>query len=69
MTLSRLFSYWTIVMTERYRGWESSAAYLYVLHLDAACIAWEFLRRNPRYRQTWRQREPGTARLWGLSFR
>jgi len=34
-------------------AWMSSAAYLYVLHLDESQLAWEYLRRNPIYRQDW----------------
>jgi len=49
--------------------WYPTAAYLYVLHLDAPALAWEYLRRNPDYRRDWlrRQRRPDTAR-WGLRF-
>jgi len=47
--------------------WYPTAAYLYVLHLDASALAWEYLRRNPDYRRDWlrRQRRPDAAR-WGL---
>jgi len=50
--------------------WYPTAAYLYVLHLDAPALAWEYLRRNPDYRRDWlrRQRRPGAARQWGLRF-
>jgi len=49
--------------------WYPTAAYLYVLHLDAPALAWEYLRRNPDYRRDWlrRQRRPDAAR-WGLRF-
>jgi len=49
--------------------WYPTAAYLYVLHLDAPALAWEYLRRNPDYRRDWlrRQRRPDVAR-WGLRF-
>jgi hypothetical protein len=50
-------------MTENL-AWQPSAAYLYVLHLDAAGVAWEYLRRNPDYRNA----AAGTAQHWGLSF-
>jgi hypothetical protein len=34
-------------------AWRASAAYLYVLRLDGASLAWEYLRRNPDYRRDW----------------
>jgi hypothetical protein len=48
--------------------WHPSAAYLYVLHLDAPALAWEYLRRDPDYRHDWlrRQRHPEVAQRWGL---
>jgi hypothetical protein len=48
--------------------WRPMAAYLYVLHLDGAALAWEYLRRNPNYRRDWlrrHQRQHATVR-WGL---
>lgn len=36
--------------------WHASAAYLYLLRLDSVSLAWEYLRRNPQYRQDWDQR-------------
>lgn len=33
-----------------------AAAYLYVLSLDGPARAWEYLRRNDRYRDAWQQR-------------
>jgi hypothetical protein len=54
-------------------AWMSSAAYLYVLHLDESQLAWEYLRRNPIYRQDWLhfRAHPLTfpADVWGLQFR
>jgi hypothetical protein len=51
-------------------SWRPSAAYLYILRLDAVALAWEYLRRNLDYRQTWGTcgyRMPEhTARDWGL---
>lgn len=51
-------------------AWQPSAAYLYVLHLDSAGLAWEYLRRNADYRAAWCHH--GTvarnALHWGLSF-
>jgi hypothetical protein len=37
-------------------GWQSPAAYLYILRLDAAQLAWEYLRRNVDYRADWSRR-------------
>jgi len=34
--------------------WQATAAYLYLLRLDAASLAWEYLRRDPAYRACWR---------------
>jgi hypothetical protein len=59
--------------------WRISTAYDYVNELDAPDLAWEFLRRNPEYRQDYarlKQRgldeDQAAAALsakWGLSFR
>jgi len=48
--------------------WYPTAAYLYVLSLDALALAWEYLRRNPDYRLDWlrRARRPDAAHRWGL---
>ncbi|KAA8919058.1 hypothetical protein CEK64_14505 [Xanthomonas sontii] len=52
--------------------WYPTAAYLYILWLDALALAWEYLRRHPDYRRDWqrRQRRPhaaqAAARRWGL---
>ena len=48
--------------------WYPTAAYLYVLWLDALALAWEYLRRHPDYRLDWlrRHRGPDTAHRWGL---
>ena len=48
--------------------WYPTAAYLYVLGLDALALAWEYLRRHPDYRLDWlhRRRRPDMARRWGL---
>ncbi|EIU5457282.1 TPA: DUF2285 domain-containing protein [Pseudomonas aeruginosa] len=47
--------------------WYPTAAYLYVLWLDALALAWEYLRRHPDYRLDWlrRHRRP-EAHRWGL---
>ena len=55
--------------------WYPTAAYLYVLCLDALALAWEYLRRHPDYRLDWlrhRGRQPAhqaaqhAAHRWGL---
>lgn len=48
--------------------WYPTAAYLYVLHLDAPALAWEYLRRHPDYRRDWLRHgnRPGAAHAWGL---
>jgi hypothetical protein len=52
-------------------SWACSAAYAYVLHLDPASRAWEYLRRNPRYYRDWvRYRRSASQRVagrWGLA--
>ena len=52
-------------------SWACSAAYAYVLHLDPASRAWEYLRRNPRYHRDWaRSRRSASQRVaarWGLA--
>jgi hypothetical protein len=59
--------------------WRSSSAADNVNQLDRAGIAWEFLRRNPQYREDYRRIPRGAASTdpvaaavgepWGLSFR
>lgn len=48
--------------------WYPTAAYLYILGLDALALAWEYLRRHPEYRLDWlrRTRRPDAAHRWGL---
>ncbi|EOM0866438.1 TPA: DUF2285 domain-containing protein [Pseudomonas aeruginosa] len=52
--------------------WYPTAAYLYVLWLDALALAWEYLRRHPDYRLDWlrHHRRPQAAQQaahrWGL---
>jgi len=51
--------------------WACLAAYVYVLHLEPASRAWEFLRRNPRYVREWMRYRRGAsqrvAARWGLA--
>lgn len=50
--------------------WQATAAYLYVLRLDATDLAWEYLRRHPDYRACWRDADRGAvnaASPWGLA--
>lgn len=51
--------------------WACFAAYVYVLHLEPASRAWEFLRRNPRYGREWMRYHRGAssrvAARWGLA--
>lgn len=59
--------------------WRSASAVETLDRLDRAGFAWEFLRRNPRYRKEYSQirKEAASAtrvaealgRRWGLSFR
>ena len=56
-------------MTVSPQSWHPSAAYLYVLHLDARALAWEYLRRHPDYRGDWRRhrrRSGAVPERWGL---
>ncbi|WP_298431227.1 DUF2285 domain-containing protein [Ottowia sp.] len=48
--------------------WYPTAAYLYILGLDALALAWEYLRRHSDYRLDWRRRahRPDAAQRWGL---
>jgi len=57
------------------QDWMANAAYLYILFLDRAAVAWEHLRRNPDYRNDWqrfgsRRRSSSRDRAlkWGLRF-
>ena len=57
-----------MVNPHRVAHWYPTAAYLYVLWLDALALAWEYLRRHPDYRLDWlrRARRPDAAHRWGL---
>ena len=55
--------------------WRSPAAYQYAATMEPASLAWEFLRRNPDYRNAYKsapaQADDGTdgpSRRWGLRF-
>jgi len=56
----------------RANDWHPAAAYLYALTLDGPALAWEYLRRNPRYRAVYdlhargSRDETGHAAPWGL---
>lgn len=51
-------------------AWSVSAAYLYILDLDGSGLAWEYLRRHPRYRADWQRRQRITSfSPWGLRCR
>ncbi|MCK9511588.1 MAG: DUF2285 domain-containing protein [Castellaniella sp.] len=50
--------------------WQATAAYLYVLRLDATDLAWEYLRRHPGYQACWRDADrwaTNSASPWGLA--
>ncbi|ULH06455.1 DNA -binding domain-containing protein [Alcaligenes faecalis] len=51
-------------------GWMAVASYFYVLGLDGPALAWEYLRRQPSYRQAWagRQRGQHQPEHWGLTL-
>ena len=59
-------------MGARANDWHPAAAYLYALTLDGPALAWEYLRRNPRYREVYDRHahgsddEAGHAAPWGL---
>ena len=51
--------------------WYPTAAYFYILCLDALALAWEYLRRHPEYRLDWLRHHRRTsaqqaALRWGL---
>ena len=61
-----------MVSPHHFAHWYPTAAYLYVLRLDALALACEYLRRHPDYRLDWlhRHRRPQAAQhaahRWGL---
>ena len=49
---------------------QPTAAYLYLLSIDAPGLAWEYLRRNDGYIADWTSDgTAGSATAWGLRFR
>jgi hypothetical protein len=58
------------------RDWRSAAAYAELENASARDLAWEFLRRNPRYVRDWEQLDDtrpdqtadAVAERWGLRF-
>jgi hypothetical protein len=49
---------------------QPTAAYLYLLSIDAPGLAWEYLRRNDGYiADCSRDGAAGSAAAWGLRFR
>jgi hypothetical protein len=51
--------------------WKATAAYLYMLHLRPAELAWEYLRRNSDFRAEWDAERLSGRRdeHWRLQFR
>jgi hypothetical protein len=50
-------------------GWRPAAAYFYLLQLDGPGLAWEYLRRNTRYIDSWMHRRSSRrAKHWGLRW-
>lgn len=50
-------------------GWRPVAAYIYLLNLDGPGLAWEYLRRNSRYLESWLQKPSSPrAKHWGLRW-
>lgn len=51
--------------------WRATAAYFYLLQLDSMALAWEYLRRNARYRCDWERHgaeDDTQAAHWGLRW-
>lgn len=60
-----------MALPQHQTSWFLSAAYIYVLRLDMASLAWEYLRRNPDYRNDWQRYGSNfehdlAAAPWGL---
>jgi hypothetical protein len=53
--------------SHHFAHWYPTAAYLYILWLDALALAWEYLRRHPDYRLDWLRRRAShrTRRIAG----
>src|SRR3546814_15236780 len=60
---------WSEDVTPEVGAWRATAAYLYVLQLDEAALAWEYLRRHPAYRRGWHHGPSDwtQAEPWGLA--
>ncbi|CTQ50738.1 transcriptional regulator domain-containing protein [Jannaschia donghaensis] len=50
------------------RNWRSETDYDYIKELDASGLAWECLRRNPRYCAAFPTMTDAEAVTWGLRF-
>ena len=50
------------------RNWRNETDYDYIKELDASGLAWECLRRNPRYRAAFPTMTDAEAAAWGLRF-
>lgn len=48
---------------------QPTAAYLYLLSIDAPGLAWEYLRRNDGYVTDYERGGGVAATAWGLRFR
>jgi len=61
-----------MIQSHHVAHWYPTAAYLYILWLDALALAWEYLRRHPDYRLDWLRHHRRTqaaqqaAHRWGL---
>jgi hypothetical protein len=53
-------------------AWQSREAFEYSESLDGPLLAWEYLRRNPDYRNAWHGRDPTEVNTsggdWGLLY-
>lgn len=49
-------------------NWRNSKDYDYIKDLGPSGLAWECLRRNPRYREAFPEMTEKEASAWGLRF-
>ena len=49
-------------------NWRDPKDYDYIKGLSASGLAWECLRRNPRYREAFPNMTENEASAWGLRF-